>query len=85
MDFLQVLNFIIFLICVILATRLRLHTGYWLGFYVVLLHHAIFYGVVNLQNFGILSGIHTMGWRLAVRLHFAIVVLFYLITSTRTK
>lgn len=79
MDVLQIASLILYTACTALAFRLRLHSGYWLAFFMVIAHHAIYYAFVVAQNAGLLSGVPTMSWGLAVRLHLAIVILGYLL------
>lgn len=82
-DVVQLASLWLFATCLMLAYRQRLHSGYWLAFFMVIAHHTVFYAVVVLQNFGILGGLPTMAWGVAVRLHFGIVLLGYLIDGKK--
>lgn len=78
-DPVQFLTLVVYAACLYFAWEIKMHRGYWLAFFMVIAHSVIFYVVVNSQNAGLVSGVPTMAWGLALRLHMGIVMLAYLI------
>ena len=83
-DYIQIITLLVYVACLPLAVMRRLYAGYWLAFFVFIVHSVLFYAAVNLQNAGVFSGVHTMIWGLGLRLHLGIVILGYLLHG-RTK
>ena len=78
-DGLQLINLALFTAILTLALRRRLYDRYWLAALLMIAHYVLFYGVVVVQNAGLISGIPTMGWSVALRLQLAIVLFGYLV------